>query len=247
MGTVHWTVTVIHIRRAGSPDIGGTADVVKAVWDQDVLPDVVRAQIEDDASALWVAERNDDVLGFVSAFLTIAGDGRRRWEVDLIAVRPASQGQGLGTRLIRRVCKTGQARAASLTRALIRVENVPSHRAFEAAGFTTDSRDHELLLWPPQTAGDPRPYAGPVDLLLVDTLTYRGLWMEGLTSVPAEEQRRALEAARSIAASENRANAGAVIPADESHRLAPDLRVKARMHGEYYWFVKKDQNVKHKT
>jgi N-acetylglutamate synthase-like GNAT family acetyltransferase len=222
------------------PDIGGVADIVKDVWQQDVLPDVVRAQIEHDASALWVAEQNDDALGLVSAFLTVAGDGRRRWEVDLIAVKPVSRGRGLGTRLIRRVCKDSRARTASLTRALIRVENVPSQKAFESAGFATDGRDHELFLWPPETGGDARPYAGPVDLLPIDTLTYRGLWLEGLTSVSAEEQRRAVKAARSIVFEENRANAGAVIPADEVHRLAPDLRDEARMHGEYRWFEKGD-------
>lgn len=231
---------MIRVRRAGLPDMGGTADVVKAVWEQDILPDVFRAQIEHDASALWVAEQNDDVLGFVSAFLTVAGDGRRRWEVDLIAVRPASRGQGLGTRLIRRVCEDGRASTVSLTRALIRVENGPSQRAFERAGFATAGRDHQLFLWSPETGGDARPYADPVDLLPVNTLTYRGLWMEELTSVSAEEQRRAVRAARSIAGTQNRANTGAVIPADESYLLAPDLRGQACIHGEYHWFVKED-------
>jgi N-acetylglutamate synthase-like GNAT family acetyltransferase len=232
---------VIRIRRAGLSDMGGTADVVKDVWEQDVLPDVYRAQIERHASALWVAEQNDDVLGFVSAFLTLAGDGRRRWEVDLVAVRRASQGQGLGTRLIRRVCEAGRVHAVSLTRALIRVENVPSQRAFEVAGFTTDGRVYELLLWLPEPDDDARPYAGPVSLSPVDTLTYRGLWIEGLTAAAADEQRRAVRAARSIAAREGRANAGAVIPADRAYALAPDLQNEAHRHGEYYWFAKKSK------
>jgi GNAT superfamily N-acetyltransferase len=219
--------------------LGGTADVVKDVWEQDVLPDVFKAQIEHDASVLWVAEQKDDVLGFVSAFLTVTGDGRRRWEIDLVAVRTASQGHGLGTRLIERACEAGQPWQASLTRALIRVENVPSQRAFEAAGFTTDGRRHELFLWLPGNEADPRPYAGPVTLLPVDTLTYRGLWIEGLTAAPADEQRHAVRAARSIAARESRANVGTVIPADRERLLAPDLRNQARIHAEYRWFVKR--------
>jgi N-acetylglutamate synthase-like GNAT family acetyltransferase len=231
---------VIRIRRAGLSDMGGTADVVKDVWEQDILPDVFRAQVEHNASTLWVAEQNDDVLGFVSAFLTLARDGRRRWEVDLVAVRRASQGQRLGTRLIRRACEAGHAHPVSLTRALIRVDNVPSQRAFEAAGFTTDSRVYELLLWLPEPDDDARPYAGPVSLSSVDTLTYRGLWIEGLTAAAADEQRCAVTAARSIAAREGRANAGAVIPADEECLLAYDLRNQARMHGEYHWFVKRE-------
>jgi len=234
---------MISLHRAEAADVEGIATVLRDVWDQDVLPAVCRAQIEDDASALWVAAEDGAVAGFVSAFLTIAGDGRLRWEVDLIAVRPASQGRGLGTRLIRRICEASQARAITLTRALIRVENVPSQRAFQSAGFITDGRRHKLLLWPPETGGDTYAYTGPVALLSVDTLTYRGLWLEGITLVSAEEQRRAVKAAGSIAFEENRTNAGAVVPVDESHLLAPDLENKAHVHGEHHWFVKTESNA----
>jgi hypothetical protein len=118
------------------------------------------------------------------------------------------------------------------------VENVASRRAFENAGFTTDARVHNLFLWPPEPGTAARPYAGRVTLLPVDTLTYRGLWIEDLTSVSAEEQRRAVRAARSIIARDGRLNAGAVIPADRERLLVPDLRNQASMHGEYHWFIK---------
>jgi len=213
--------------------------VIGDVWEQDVLQTVCRAQIEDKASALWVAAEDGEIAGFVSAFVTVAGDGCRRWEVDLIAVRRTSQGRGLGTRLIRRICEAGHARAISLTRALIQAENGPSQRAFQNAGFTAVGRPGRLLLWPPGPRSDTHAYSGPVALLPVDTLTYRGLWLEGLTSVSTEEQRRAVRAARSIVSDENRTNAGAVIPVDESHLLAPDLGNQAHVHGEYHWFVKR--------
>jgi N-acetylglutamate synthase-like GNAT family acetyltransferase len=229
---------MISLRRAEAADVEGIATVIRDVWEQDVLETVCRAQIEDDASALWVAAEDGEVAGFVSAFVTVAGVGPRRWEVDLIAVRRASQDRGLGTRLIRHVCKAGHARAISLTRALIQAENGPSQRAFRNAGFTATGRPGRLLLWPPGSGPD-NAYTGPVALLPVDTLTYRGLWLEGLTSVCAEEQRRAVKAARSIVFEENRANAGAVVPVDESHLLAPDLGSQAHVHGEYHWFVKR--------
>ncbi|MFW6135500.1 MAG: N-acetyltransferase family protein [Chloroflexota bacterium] len=216
---------------------------MKDVWEQDVLSDVCSAQIEDDSCALWVAVEDREVAGFVSAFPTTDRAGHRRWEIDLLAVRPASQGEGLGTRLIRRACEAGHRRHISLARALIGVANVPSQRAFESAGFTTDGRVHRLFLWSPVPGDDAHPYADLVSLLPVDTLTYRGLWIEGLASVPAEEQRRAVGAARSMIAREERANTGAVIPVDEEHVLAPDLRHDAAMPGEYCWFtqpVKRD-------
>lgn len=226
-----------HLREATLTDVQGIATIARDVWEQDILPDVYRAHVEEDTCALWVATEHGQVAGFASAFLTVVAD-RRRWEIDLVAVRPASQGRGLGTRLVRRVTEAGQPYAVSLSRALIRVDNVPSQRAFESVGFTSDRRRHRLLLWSPEPADDATPYAGPVTLVPVDALTYRGLWIEDLTSVPAEEQRRAVKAARSIIAQENRLNTGALIPIDAEHPLPSDLRHQATMQGEYHWFIR---------
>ena len=79
------------IREAIPADIPGIAAVISEVWEQDVLPDACEAQIESDTASLWVAAEGDDVVGFISAFLTVGQHGRRRWEVDLLAVRFASQ------------------------------------------------------------------------------------------------------------------------------------------------------------
>ncbi len=227
---------MISLRSATGADIEGIATVVREAWKQAILPDVCRAHIEDNTHALWVTTEDGEVAGFASAFLTVVGDSRR-WEIDLLAVRRASQGQGLGTHLIGRVSEAGQQLGVSLTRALIRVENVASQRAFEEAGFTTDARVHSLFLWPPQPGAAAHPCPGAVTLLPVDTLTYRGLWIEGLASVPSESQRCVVETARSRVAEENRANAGAVIPVDRASLLAPGLCEDAVMHGEYYWFT----------
>jgi L-amino acid N-acyltransferase YncA len=252
---------VIRVRRARLSDTEGIADVAKAVWGQDILSDVCEAQIEGNASALWVATEEADrrhpaddpqpgtVIGFGSAFLTLGARGHRRWEVDLVAVRQDNQGQGLGTQLIGQVCEAGESHGVSLARALIRVENVASQRAFENAGFTTDGQVHKLLLWGPGRGDDvPRKrhegkrggsiYASDVALLPIDTLTYRGLWIEGLTSVCTREQRLALKTARAIVAREQLDNTGALIPLEEASCLATDVREEAIVHGEYHWFVK---------
>jgi hypothetical protein len=74
----------------------------------------------------------------------------------------------------------------------------------------------------------------------MDTLTYRGLLIVGLTSerLTIEEQQQAAKTARSMIARDGRLNTGALIPVDEEHLLAADLREMASVHGEYYWFVK---------
>lgn len=219
--------------------MGGIADVVQEVWNREILRYVCEAHLEDDDCSIWVAAQEDRVLGFVSAFLTVGSKGCRRWEVDLVAVRPAHQGQGLGHVLIKQVFEDGRGHDADIARALIRIANLPSQRAFTGSGFRTDNHVHRLLLWAPEIGDDVTSCPNGVWLRPVDTLMYRGLWIEGLTSVPAEAQRRAVRAARAIVAEESRANVGAVIVADEENRLAPDLRDQMHVHGDYCWFVRR--------
>jgi L-amino acid N-acyltransferase YncA len=229
------------IRKAAPADVPGIGVVVRDAWEQDILPDVCKAQTRCKACALYVAAEGDDVAGFVSAFLTVDKDGKRRWEVDLLAVRRASQGQRLGQRLVEAACADERARGIPTTRAAIRVDNVASQKTFENAGFKTDGEIHRLLTWTPAQDNGPIVYGGSVTLVPVDTLTYRGLWLEGLTAynVDVEEQRNAVQMARSIIAWEGRHSTGAMIPAIGSHRLATDLQDAAEMHGEYCWFVKR--------
>jgi L-amino acid N-acyltransferase YncA len=240
---------VIQIRKARALDIEGIADVVKDVWEQQILPDVCEAQIVGASSALWVATDDADeypagerhagaVIGFVSAFLTADAWGHRRWEVDLVAVRQDGQGQGLGTQMISRVCKAGESNGISLARALIRAENTASQRAFRNAGFTTDGQLHHLLLWSPKPGAVSMPRIEGIILLSAETLTYRGLWIDGLENVTPNEQRSVVAAARAMIARDRRLNTGAVIPQDREHHLAVDVRSEASIHGEYLWFVK---------
>lgn len=234
---------MIRLTRAVASDVAGIGAVVHDVWEQEILPDVCRAQMEGDASALWVARNGDDVLGFVSGFLTRSRAGRLRWEIDLLAVRRASQGQGLGQSLIRRICEDGEKRGAVLARAAIRVENLPSQKAFEKAGFSTAGRIHHLYLWDPQSGAVSHRSLDPVLLLPVDTLTYRGLWIEGLEQVSWSKQRLAVRTARAWAARaratrESRLNTGALVPDGDGDILAPDLRDQAHVQGRYCWFVR---------
>jgi ribosomal protein S18 acetylase RimI-like enzyme len=231
---------VINLRKATLTDVTGIAAVIYDVWEQDIFADVCKAQIKDDACALWVAADGDDVAGFVSAFLTVGVGGVRRWEVDLLAVRRASRGQRLGQKLVTAACQDVARHNVSVVRAAIQVDNIASQRTFENAGFATDRRVHELLLCTPKLSDDPDVHPKDVALLPVDTVTYRGLWIEGLTSagLSAELQRDVVRTARSIVAREERLNTGALVPVDEVHLLAADLRNQASVHGEYYWFVK---------
>ena len=213
---------------------------MRDIWGQDILPDVCTTQIDCDTCALWVAAEGEDVAGFVSAFLTLDRKGTRRWEIDLLAVRRASQGQRLGQRLVEAACQDAKPLNIPVARAAVRVDNVASRRTFQNAGFTTNGEIHKLFLWTPTTSNSPSIDGGSVTFVPVDTVTCRGLWLEGLTAegTQADEQRSAVKMARSIVAWEGRANTGALIPAREECRLASDLRDAARLHGEFHCFVK---------
>jgi ribosomal protein S18 acetylase RimI-like enzyme len=230
---------VTTLREATPTDIPGIAAVAQEAWEQEILPDVCEAQIASDDASLWVAAEGDDVVGFISAFLTVGQHAKRRWEVDLLAVRFASHGQRLGQRLVEQICKDVRARRAHVARAAIRVDNVASQKTFKNAGFATDWEVHKLFLWTPAVEG-PNIYAGGITFIPIDTVTYRGLWLEGLTSsrTSERERRSALSMARSIIAWEGRLNTGAMVPASEEHLVPYDLREMATMHGKFYWFVK---------
>ncbi len=226
------------IRRARLTDLGGIAEIVQDVWEQDILPDVCEGQIEDDAAALWVAEEHSSVVGFVSAFLTLGGRGNRRWEIDLIAVTPASRRQGLGQRLIARAFRDGRRHDAAAARAIVRVNNISSQRTFEKAGFATDGDVYHVMLWSPKPGDAPALTTKGLPCVPVDTLVYRGLWIEDLTGLPQTEQRSIVKTARAMAAREQRLNTGALIRADKEYLLVADLRAKAKMHGDYYQYIK---------
>ncbi len=75
------------------------------------------------------------LIGFVDAFLTISEAGVLRWEVDLLGVHPAQRGRGVAAALIAASVKAGFAIGADRARALVRIENVASRKAFERCGF----------------------------------------------------------------------------------------------------------------
>jgi GNAT superfamily N-acetyltransferase len=223
--------------RASQAHVEGIGRVVREVWDQEILPDACRRLICGLWSTIWVAESEGSVEGFASGFLTVDGSGRRRGEIDLLAVRPDRQGEGLGPRLIAGLAGEAASWKVDVLRALIRVENHPSQKAFERAGFKTDRRVHRLLLWSPCSSLQPPEPPESVSLIPVDTITYRGVWIEGLASVGHPAQRAAVAAARAFAAQENRLNTGALVPAGAAIELAPGLsQQEATVQGDYYWF-----------
>ena len=226
---------MIKVDRASVSDIDGIGAVVHDVWAQEILPEKCNALVNGDTSALWVAKEGEAILGFASAFLTVDAAGHRRCEIDLLAVSPGHQRKGLGPRLITGVCQEAESWNVDVMRALVRVENEPSQRAFQRVGLGTDHSVHRLLLWSPDPGAERAPHPQGVSLIRVETVTYRGLWIEGLAELPEDEQRSIVKTARATIAQEDRRNAGALVPVNEQGRLAPGLLAGAKVQGDYLW------------
>lgn len=223
----------MNISLAATEHLDGIAAVLDQVWGEKLLYSIAQRYIEDPQRALWVATDVDGAVGgFVAAFAaeTISGC----MTVDILAVSPQLQGRGLGLALVRAALSSAAELGLVQSRALVRVENAASQRCFAAAGYSGDSIVREMLLWKP---GEMAVESAPdLQLLPVDALTYRGLWVDGLEGVGHAVQRRAIAAALARCARENRDNTSALVAVDRLAALAPDLRTAAQMHGAYQWW-----------
>ncbi len=126
--------TVLRPFNGALDDARGILAVDRATFDDcPYSPERIVRLLADGEQRVWVAEVDGVVVGFVAAFATrtLPADG---WEVDLLAVHPRQQGQGLGAALIRQAV-SGAAVGARRARAVTAVKNRASRRAFEAAGF----------------------------------------------------------------------------------------------------------------
>jgi ribosomal protein S18 acetylase RimI-like enzyme len=94
----------------------------------------------------WLAIVEGEVTGFVTAFPTHTLYGSN-WEMDLVAVQPAFQKQGIATELIKAAVEGAGGHGLDKARAVVATDNPASQRAFTKAGFTPDETVCYLLLY----------------------------------------------------------------------------------------------------
>ncbi len=225
---------VLDIRLACPDDAEAIHRILQETWEESLLFDVFADHISSPEHQVFVAVAADEVVGFLSAFLV--SSTVPRWEMDLIIVCSTSQGKGIGTSLIQEALTYGSNLGADCTAASIRVDNYASQRAFFKAGFTTDAQARSLFLWDPLTCESATDVPEAVHLIPVDTLTYRGLWIDGFveSQLSSEEQHNVIRKARSYLFHENRSNTGISIPDNLKHTIVPDLLTTATNHGQYH-------------
>ena len=189
-------------------DIVALATIKHATWpDEEPLnPTIFAAALQTPGHQTHIVAVNGRSAGFISSFITQSATGEARWEVDLLAVHPDFRGLGLGNKLVATTLEA--APAVAFARTLIRVDNVPSQRSFARHGFRLSGSPVILHICSHPTPNT-LPLPTTAHLVPVNTLTYRGLWLEGELS-PA-----AFRSAQTECLRQQRDLIGALIPADD--------------------------------
>ncbi len=225
---------VLDIRLACPDDAEAIHRILQETWGESLLFDVFADHISSPAHQVFVAVAADEVVGFLSAFL-VSGSVPR-WEIDLIIVCPASQGKGIGTSLIQEALTYSSHLEVRSVEASIRIDNYASQRAFAKVGFTMDAQVRSLLLWNPLAFRFVENIPETVYFIPVDTLTYRGLWIEGFIEphLSQQAQHDVIRIAQSRIFDEDRLNTGMFIPTNLKDIIAPNLLTTATNHGQYH-------------
>ena len=223
-----------NIRLACPDDAHPIHQILQEAWGESLLFDVFADHISSPEYQVFIAVEAGEVSGFLSAFLV--SSATPQWEIDLIVVHPKSQGKGIGTSLIEEALMSGSNLGVHWAKASIRVDNYASQRAFSKVGFTTDAQVRSLFIWDPLVCEPATDVPETVRLIPVNTLLYRGLWIEGFfeSQLSPKQQHDVIRAARNSIFHENRLNTGMFIPDSFKHTLAPDLLTAATDFGQYH-------------
>ena len=219
------------VRFARPDDAEAIHLILQETWKESLLFDVFADHVSSPEHQVFVAVEAGEVAGFLSAFLVSIPTPR--WEIDLIIVRSTSQGKGIGTSLIQEALTYGSHLGVGWAKASIRIDNYASQRAFSKVGFTTDAQVRSLLLWSPLAFRFVANIPETVHFIPVDTLTYRGLWIEGFVE-SQQVQRDVIRMAQSRIFDEDRLNTGMFIPEHCKETIAPDLLTTVTNHGQYH-------------
>lgn len=228
-----------NIRQASPNDIYGIAPLLEDVFEGVKIDrDYCRDLIAQEKQFVYIATEDEKVVGTVASFPTYAGGGVKRWEVDLLAVQETYWGKGIAGQLLDATWQDAAQQHVKFARGLVRVDNTNARRAFEKAGYTSSGQVYDMIIWQPHASDAEVPSRGLVHVQPVETLIYRGLWLENLDAqmLSDDERQAVIKGARAQAARENRAHTSALIPRDKP--LTAAVRGDGEIMGQYQWWRK---------
>ena len=190
-----------------------------------------------DKGLVLVADLAGEVVGFIGSFLTRSAADANRFELDLMAVDESARGRGAATALISQSLSRAPLHDADLVRGLVRQDNYAMQRILQRAGLTQADSLYRLYVESVTATAARAGCSHAAHLVRVDTLTYRGIWLEGDLSAEA------IASARQIAMDETRSRIGAVIPAKDTTTAALLRDCGLAVVGDYHWWTLNLQNA----
>ena len=228
---------MVNIRQAQEADAAAIAQVKKQVWpDETADVGLVAEVIRSSDHRLQVAAEGNGIVGFVDGFLTFSNTNVRRWEVDLLVVHPDYRRRGIARELITASNRSGIVMRATLARSLIQVSNLGSMRAFALCGYRAQTEICGLFVMSTGSKTLPRVLPDNLFLISVDTINYRGIWIEGELTVAG------LQVANALRIQRNLDLAGVVISLRDKKSLGAAQSAGYRLVGHYrYWSMALDK------
>ena len=225
-------MTAGDIRPAGMQDISAIQKIIDSVWpNSGTSGDRIVNVLNDSTHATLVYENVDEIAGFVDGFLTTTANGIKRWELDLLAVQPAFQRQGIASKLIAADTSLGQLRGAKIARGLVAFDNLGSQGAFARCGYETDGEICELLVANSgHKLGEDFESGLAADYVRVKTINYSGIWIEG------QRTKTRLEVALNHLMNSQDDLAGTVVPEHETEVIKVAKSLGFESLGRYQWW-----------
>ncbi len=217
---------ILAIRQAAQADLAAIARIIATTFVERIEPKASHLH----NNLVLVAELDGAVIGFAASFLTRSALGETRFELDLLAVDSAVQGRGVGYALVARCIQAASESGADSLRALVRTDNLAMNRICARGKLLRSARPYTLVIAAAKPVNAPATAAHAAHLVPVDTLTYRGIWLEGDISQAAIDQ------AHHRARDEQRSRIGALISAEDEHVAALLTRNGFVSVGEFFWW-----------
>lgn len=218
------------IRRVVSTDAEQLVSVIQASLGDEVSVSHAEAIIELDERLCYVAQLDDEVVGFIDGFPTRDASGNVRYELDLLGVLPAMQGHGIGKQLVSQFIDGVYLSAGTpVIRALVSHSNEPMQRVMQQLGFVTSYDLHDLLIRPLASRSGTGVLIG--HLVPVRTLTYTGIWIE----CPLDDA--VIHAAERLGSEQNLDIAGRVVSSTDADGISSAITYGFEEIGSYHWWM----------
>ena len=219
------------IRPALPDDAAAIAEIAMAsfghAFDRQHIHQVLQAK----SNYTIVADSAGTICGFADCFLTHSSEGVSRLEFDLLAVAESARGAGIGSSLVRACTLLADALDVGLARALVKIDNASMQSLLMRCGFQPMRTRACLFVRSNNRAPCDASESHAGHLVFVNTLGYRGIWIEGRLS--AEAVGAAMTRAQELAAH----TVGAVIDEDDSSAQCLLTDCGFSNVGAYQWWT----------